>query len=81
MKIEAWILAVVSAGTGEQPWAEIHPSKIKALHAVANCFGEYLSRYPALNTTDELTLSAALDEVAEFTIEPIIIDTDELEGM
>lgn len=80
MKIEAWMLAVVGAGTGEEPWAEIHRTAADALASVVNSFGDYLSRYTDDDEAllDDARVAEILDEVATFTIESVIIDTDEL---
>lgn len=78
VRLDAWTLAVVGAGTGEQPWAEIHPTAAAALASVVNCFGEYLERYDDEALLDDARVADILDEVATFTIEPAIIDTDEL---
>lgn len=79
MKFDAWLLAVVSEGTGQEPWAEIHPTRAQALASVVDCFWGYIEgrrRDPRL--TDEKFVVAELADQATFTIEPAVIDTDEL---
>lgn len=78
MKIEAWILAVVGAGTGEQPWAEIHPTAEKALRSMVNTYRPRLGHLTLFQAEGQSFVADALDEIAYFTIEPVVIDTNEL---
>lgn len=79
MKIEAWIVAIVASGTGEEPWAQVAASHHAALKVVATAFAADLIPKPTdAQLRDEKELRMALDGIAEFTIEPVIIDTDEL---
>lgn len=78
MRLDAWTLAVVGVGTGEEPWAEIHPFFSDALASVTKAFEHHLSDLTFVQLTDQKDVAAALEDVAVFTIEPAVIDTDVL---
>lgn len=75
MKYELWTLAV-SDPTGD-PWATVHVSHDAALRHVLAVTGV---RLPADAPRTEMAVDAALTDIASFTIELAIIDTDELES-
>lgn len=78
MKIEAWIVAIVASGTGEQPWAQVAASHHAALDVVTTAYQFRLEDLTDAQLRDTEDVRNALDQIAEFTIEPVIIDTDEL---
>lgn len=73
---ELWTLAVCFAGTGEEPYASLHSTYDDARKKLRQTFGLHLAHL-ADDATEE-QIAAALDEVAYFTIEPAIIDTDSM---
>lgn len=78
MRLDAWTLAVVGAATGEEPWAEIHATFADALKSVTDTYEFSLSSLTPVQRTDQGDVARALEDVATFTIEPAVIDTDEL---
>lgn len=77
MKYELWTLAVSSCREPESPYATIHTSSILALRSLLDTFDVRLP--PGENMTEQ-TVDALLVDVANFSLELVIIDTDELEG-
>lgn len=78
MRLDAWTLAVVGVGAGEEPWAEIHATFSEALASVVKAFEHRLYDLTDVQLTDQEDVANALDDVAVFTIEPAVIDTDVL---
>lgn len=82
MKYELWILAIVLAGTGEEPFATVHATHAEALRSIVRDYRNSIESESAYCMETEIKNEAfvrdALAGIVKFTIEPAIIDTAEL---
>ena len=79
MKYELWTLAVDDL-TVSRPWVEVYPTHAAALARLAHVYDAALEVHPRVDLTSEDQVRRALNERGIFfSIEPAIIDTDELD--